>query len=87
MAGLGIRDPVAAAQISFETSKRATTMLCKSILTGNAVNLDLYESDFQTVTREMKKIKNETDLSSTKDLITSLPEEKSVKMKRIFENK
>ena len=41
MAGLGIRDPVAAAQISFETSKRATTMLCKSILTGNAVNLDL----------------------------------------------
>ena len=87
MAGLGIRDPVGAAQISFETSKRATTMLCKSILTGNAVNLDLYESDFQTVTREMKKIKNETDLSSTKDLINSLPEEKSVKMKRIFENK
>ena len=42
-------DPVAAAQISFETSKRATTMLCESILTRNAVNLDLYENDFQTV--------------------------------------
>ena len=55
MAGLGIRDPVAAAQISFETSKRATTMLCKSILTGkfNAVNLNLYENDFQT--RRKKK--------------------------------
>ena len=47
MAGLGIRDPVTSAQISFETSKRATTtlMLCKSILTGNAVHLDLYEKD------------------------------------------
>ena len=82
-----MRDPVASelcSQISFETSKRATTMLCESILTGNAVNLDLYENDFQTVMREMKKIKNETDLSSTKDLITSLPEEKSDSYRRFF---
>jgi len=87
MAGLGIRDPVTSAQISFETSKRATTMLCESILTGNAVDLDLYEKDLKTVTREMKKIKNEADLARTKELINSLPEEKSVKLQRIFENK
>ena len=35
----------------------------------------------------MKKIKNEADLARTKELINSLPEEKSVKLQRIFENK
>ena len=81
------RDPVTSAQIYFETSKRATTTLCESILTGNAVDLDLYEKDLKTVTREMKKIKNEADLACTKEFIYSLPEEKSVKLQRIFQNK
>ena len=67
MAGLGIRDPVTSAQISFETSKKATTMLCESLLTGNAVDLDLYEKDLKSVTTEMKKIKNEAGLARTKE--------------------
>ena len=62
MAGLGIRDPVASAQISFETSQKATLKLCESILTGNAVDIDSYENDLKLVTREMKKNKNEADL-------------------------
>ena len=39
------------------------------------------------MTREMEKVKNEADLARTKELINSLPEEKSVKLQRIFENK
>ena len=57
MVGLGIRDPVASAQISFETSQKATIKLCESILTGNAVDIDSYENDLKLMTREMKKIK------------------------------
>ena len=87
MAGLGIRDPVASAQISFETSRKATTKLCESILTGNAVDIDSYENDLKLVTREMKKNKNEADLLRTQQLINMLPEEKSVKLRRIFDNK
>ena len=45
MAGLGIRDPVASAQISFETSQRATIKLCESILTGNSVDIDSYKNN------------------------------------------
>ena len=35
----------------------------------------------------MKKIKNEADLARAKGLINSVPEEKLVKLQRIFENK
>ena len=87
MAGLGIRDPVASARISFETSRKATIKLCESILIGNAVDIDSYENDLKLVTREMKKNKNEADLLRTQELINLLPEEKSVKLKRIFDNK
>ena len=86
MAGLGIRDPVASAQISFETSRKATIKLCESILTGNAVDIDSYER-FKIGDKGNEKNKNEADLLRTQQLINMLPEEKSVKLRRIFDNK
>jgi len=65
---------VASAQVSFETSRKATIELCESILTGNAVDIDSYENDLKLVTREMKKNKNEADLLRTQQIINLLPE-------------
>ena len=87
MAGVGIRDPVASAKHSFETSKRATKMLTESMIAGTPVNIDLYELNLKEVTKEMKVRKVDEDFNTMTELLTMVPENKYKKLQRIVENK
>ena len=87
MAGLGIRDPIASAKNSFETSKKATKMLTESMIAGTPVNIDLYELNLKEVTKEMKMRKDDKDFNTMTELLTMVPENKYKKLQRIVENK
>ena len=87
MAGLGIRDPVASSKHSFNTSLKATKLLSDAILSKISLDIDSYESEILRVAKEMKKLKDESDLEQIQLLIQTLPKENSKKLNRILENK
>ena len=64
LAGLGIRDPVSSSKQYFETSKKATELLSKAILSNS--NIDKHEKSMHAITSGMKKNKESDDLIQVK---------------------
>ena len=84
---MGIRDPVFNSIQAFNTSFESTKILSKSISTGNAVDIDSYETTLIEVSKQMKKERETHDFNQTMEIIQRLPQDKSNKLKRIAENK
>jgi len=86
-AGLGIRDPVNNSIQAFNTPLESTKILCTSLLTCNAVDIDSYEATLIEVSKQIKKERETHDFNQTMEIIQRLPQDKSNKLKRIAKNK
>uniref|UniRef100_A0A8D8RP38 Reverse transcriptase domain-containing protein n=1 Tax=Cacopsylla melanoneura TaxID=428564 RepID=A0A8D8RP38_9HEMI len=85
LGGLGIKDPVLNAEKSFEISKKAVSVLTKSIKTREPLDIDEHNRNVKNVLNEAQHARHLEEKQRGETIIASLPEKQRRVMKRIVE--
>ena len=56
--GLGIREPVESATLSFQSSREGSKILSNSIICGTSLDMDLHETQMKTSIHQARKFRD-----------------------------